>query len=144
LQPDNLNNLVPKLVSAYPITDYDSQDPNKGYIDKNYTVATDLLWTFQNKYKLTSADTLNNELDSITKLVCSFPGYPEASSNSYHRYQNWSECVVKRYKVFKLNPMAAAHEAALVTKLIGAITKVEVNPQHCASPSLLTYHSGNG
>jgi hypothetical protein len=69
----NLNILVPELVSAYPITDYDSEDPNKGYIDEKYTVATDLLWAFKDKYKQTSADTLNNELDSITKLVCSLP-----------------------------------------------------------------------
>ena len=39
----NLNNLVPKLVSAYPITDYDTEDPDKGCIDEKYTVATELL-----------------------------------------------------------------------------------------------------
>ena len=39
----NLKILVPELVSAYPITDYDSEDPNEGYIDEKYTVATDLL-----------------------------------------------------------------------------------------------------
>jgi len=50
------------------------------------------------------------------------PGYPEATSNSYHRHKNWSQTLIKRYKVFNLHPMAAAHEAALVTKLIGAIT----------------------
>jgi len=124
----NLNSLVPELVSQFPITDYDSEDPDKGYIDEKYTVATALLWTFKDKYKQTSADTLNNELDSITKLVCSFPGYPEANSNSYHRYKNWSENLIKRYQIFKLHPMAAAHEVTLVTRLIGAITKVEVNP----------------
>ena len=44
----NLNSLVPDphLVAQYPITDYDSEDPNKGYIDEKYTVATDLLWAF--------------------------------------------------------------------------------------------------
>ena len=47
---------------------------------------------------------------------------------SYHRYKNWSETLIKKYKVFKLHPMAAAHEVALVTKLISAITKVGVNP----------------
>ena len=124
----NLNNLVPELVSKFPITDYDSEDPDKGYIDEKYTVATALLWVFKDKYNKTSADTLNNELESITKLVSSFPGYPETNSNSYHRYKNWSENLIERYKVFKLHPMAAAHEVALVTKLIGAITKVEVNP----------------
>jgi len=123
----NLNSLVPELVSQFPITDYDSEDPDKGYIDEKYTVATTLLWAFKDTYKQTSADTLNNELDSITKLVCSFPGYPELNSNSYHRYKNWSENLIKRYKVFKLHPMASPHEKALVTQLIGAITKVE-NP----------------
>ena len=86
----NLNSLVPELVSQFPIMDYDSEDPDKGYINEKYTVATALLWAFKDKYKQTSADTLNNELDSITKLVCSFPGYPEANSNSYHRYKNWT------------------------------------------------------
>ena len=92
-------------------------------------MATDILWAFKDKYNQTSADTLNNELESITKLVCSFPGYHEASSKSYQWYQNWSANVIKRHKVFKLHLMAAAHEVALVTKLIGAITKVEVNPR---------------
>jgi len=124
----NLNSLVPELVFQFPITDYDSEDPNKGYIDRKYTVATTLLWAFKDKYKQTSADTLNNELDSITKLVCSFPGYPEANSNSYHRYKNWSENLIRRYKVCKLHPMAAPHEVALVTNLISAVTKVEINP----------------
>ena len=124
----NLNSLVPELVSKFPITDYDSEDPDKGYIDEKYTVATDLLWAFKDKYNKTSADTLNNELENITKLVSSFPGYPEATSNSYHRYKNWSETLIKKYKVFNLHPMAAAHEVSLVTKLIGAITKIEVNP----------------
>jgi len=77
-----LSSLVPELVSKFPITDYDSEDPDKGYIDKKYTVATALLWAFKDKYNKTSADTLNNELESITKLVSSFPGYPEATSNS--------------------------------------------------------------
>jgi len=99
----NLNSLVPELVSQFPIMDYDSEDPDKGYINEKYTVATALLWAFKDKYKQTSADTLNNELDSITKLVCSFPGYPEANSNSYHRYKNWSENLIKRYKVFRLH-----------------------------------------
>jgi len=124
----NLNSLAPELVSQYPIIDYDSEDPDKGYIDEKYTVATALLWAFKDKYKQTSADTLNNELESITKLVRSFPGYLEANSNSYHRYKNWSENLIKRYKVFKLHPLAAPHEVPLITKLIGAITKVEVNP----------------
>jgi len=122
----NLKSLAPELVSKFPITDYDSEDPDKGYIDEKYTVATALVWAFKDKYNKTSADTVNNELESITKLVSSFPGYPEATSNSYHRYKNWSENLIKRYKVFKLHPMATAHEVALVTKLIGAITKVEV------------------
>jgi hypothetical protein len=56
-----------------------------------------------------------------------FARYPEANSNSYHRYKNWSENLIKKYKVFKLHPLVAPHEVALVTKLIGAITKVEVN-----------------
>ena len=43
----NLNNLVPELVSQYPITDYDSEDPDKGYIDEKYRVATALLWAFK-------------------------------------------------------------------------------------------------
>ena len=71
----NLNSLVHELVSQFAVTDYDSDDPDKGYIDEKYTVATALLWAFKDKYKQTSADTLNNELDSITKLMCSFPGY---------------------------------------------------------------------
>jgi len=119
----NLNRLVPELVSQYPITDYDSEDPDKGYIDENNTVATALLWAFKDKYKQTSADTINNELESITKLVCSFPGYPEANLISYHCYKNWNENLIKRYKVFKLHPLAAPHEVALVAKLIDAITK---------------------
>jgi len=61
-------------------------------------------------------------------------GYPEASSNSYHRYKNWSENLIKKYKVFKLHPLAAPHEVALVTKLIRAITKVEVNPGIRSTP----------
>ena len=124
----NLNGLVPDLVAKFPITDYDSEDPNKGYIDEKYTVATDLLWAFKDKYNKTSADTLNHELENITKVVSSFPGYPQANSNSYHRHKNWNDTLIKKFKVFKLHPMAAAHEVALVTKLIGAITKVEVNP----------------
>jgi len=100
-------------------------------------VATDLLWAFKDKYRQTSADTLNNKLDSITKLICSFPGYPEASSKSYHRYQSWSEYVIKRYQIFKLHPMAADHAVTLVTRLIGAITKVEVNP-NIAHPLLFS------
>jgi len=84
----NLNILVPELVSAYPITDDDSEDPNRGHTDEKYTVVTNLLWAFKDKYKQTFADTLNNELDRITKLVCSFPGYPEANSNSHHRCKN--------------------------------------------------------
>ena len=70
----NLNGLVPDLVAKFPITDYDSEDPNKGYNDEKYTVATDLLWAFKDKYNKTSADTLNNELENITKIVSSFPG----------------------------------------------------------------------
>jgi len=124
----NFNSIVPELVSQYPIMDYDSKDPDKGYKDEKCTVATALLWAFKDKYKQTSADTLNNELKSIIKPVCSFPGYPEANSNSYNRYKNWSENLIKKYKVFKLHPLAAPHEVALVTKLTGAITKVEVNP----------------
>ena len=120
----NLNSLVPELVSQFPITDYDSEDPDKGYIDEKYTVATALLWAFKDKYKQTSADTLNN----ITKLVYSFPGYPEANSNSYHRYKFWIENLIKRYHIFKLHPMATAHEVPIVTRLIVTITKVEVNP----------------
>ena len=54
--------------------------------------------------------------------------YPQANSASYHRYKNWHDTLIQKFKVFKLHPMAAAHEVALVTKLIGAITKVEVNP----------------
>ena len=54
----NLNSLVPELVSKFPITDYDSEDPNKGYIDEKYTVATDLLWAFKDKYNKTSAGTI--------------------------------------------------------------------------------------
>ena len=65
---------------------------------------------------------------SLPKLICSFPGYPEVSSKSYHRYQSWSEYVIKRYQIFKLHPMAAAHEVTLITKSISVITKVEVNP----------------
>jgi len=68
----NLNILVPELVSTYPITDYDTEDPNNGYIDEKYTVSTDLLWAFKDKYKQTSADTVNNELDSITNLYAHF------------------------------------------------------------------------
>ena len=123
-----MNSLVPELVSQYPMPDYDSEDPDKGYIDEKYTVATALLWAFKDEYKQTSTDILNNELGSITKLVYSFPGYPEANSNRYHRHKNWSKNLIKWYKVFKLHPLAAPHEVALVTKLIGAITKVEVNP----------------
>jgi len=84
-------------------------------------VATDLLWAFFNKINQTSDNSLNNELDSLTSLVCANPGYPEAR-------QNWNDNVSKRCKVCKMHPMAAAHEVALVTKLIGAITKIEVNP----------------
>jgi len=118
-----LNSLVPELFAQYPITDYDSEDPDKEHIDEKYTVATALLQAFKDKYKQTSADTLNNELESNTNLVCSFPGCPEANSSSYHCYKNCSENLIKRYKVFKLHPLAAPHEVALVTKLIGAITK---------------------
>jgi len=82
----------------------------------------------KDKYMQTSANTLNNELDIITKLIWSFPGYPESSSKIYHQYQSWSEYVIKRYQIFKLDPMVATHEVTLVTRLIGAITKVEVNP----------------
>jgi len=124
----NLNSVVLELFSQFPITDNDSEDPNKGYIDEKYTIATALLWPFKDKYMQTSVDTLINKLDSTTKLVCFFPGYPEANSNRYHHYKNWSENLIKRYKVFKLHPMTAPHEVALVTKLIGAITNVEVNP----------------
>jgi len=42
--------------------------------DEKYTVATFLLWVFCDKFNQASADTLNNELDSLTSLVCSFPG----------------------------------------------------------------------
>ena len=55
----NLNGLVPDLVAKFPITDYDSEDPNKGYNDEKYTVATDLLWAFKDKYNKTSADILS-------------------------------------------------------------------------------------
>jgi len=74
----NLSCLVPELVLAWPITKYDSEDPNKGYIDEKNTVDTDLLWVFFDKINQTSANSLNNELDSLTSLVCTFPGYPEA------------------------------------------------------------------
>jgi len=134
----NLNSLVPEIVSQYPITDYESEDPDKGCIDENHKVATALLWAFKDKYKQTSADTLSNEHESITKLVCSFPGYPEANSNSYHHHKNWSENLIKRYKVFKLHPLAAPQ------KVDWRNHKGRSQPQHLASSPFLTYHSRNG
>ena len=66
----NLNGLVPDLVAKFPITAYDSEDPDKGYIDEKYTVATDLLWAFKDKYNKTSADTLT--LSTALKFASKF------------------------------------------------------------------------
>jgi len=70
---------------------------------------------------------LYHELDSLTSLVCAFPGYPEARKDSYHWFKNWNVNVKKGYKVFKMHPMAKAHEGDLVTKFTGIITRIEVN-----------------
>jgi len=96
-------------------------------------VATDPFWTFFDKFNQTSADTLDYKLDSLMLLVCAFPGYPKARKESYHRFKNWNNNVKKRYKVFNMHTMAAAHEVALVTKSTGDITRIDVNP-HFAHP----------
>jgi len=114
-------------VSAYPITNYNSQNPNKGYIDEKYTVATDLLWAFFDSFNQTSVNTLNNELDSLTSSVCTFPGHLEVKKERYLWFKNWNDNVFKKYKFFKMHPMAVAHAVALVTTFTGAITKIEVN-----------------
>jgi len=82
----NLNSLVSELVSAYPIIDYDSDDPDKGYIDEKYTVATDLVGEYFDKFNQTSADSLDNELDCLTSLVFVFPGHPKAREEIYYRF----------------------------------------------------------
>ena len=125
----NLNSLVPDLIKEFPITDYDSEVPTKGYDDEKYTVATDILWAFNDLFNQTSADSLNTELVNIENLITSFPGYPEANSKSYNRYNGWSNNVIERFNLFKLHLMAKDHETSLVTNLTGAITIIDVNPR---------------
>jgi len=53
----NSNNFVPELVPQYPITDYDSEDPDKGYNDEKNIVEDFVL----DPLRVSSLSTQHNE-----------------------------------------------------------------------------------
>jgi len=125
--------LAPHIVKKFPIEDYDTIDPAKGYDDEKYCVATDLYHAFLDINKQDSNDSLGSELESMNNLLKSFPGYPIVSRLSYNNFNKWLEQTRSKWTIFLMHPKTSAHETALMTNLSCTITAVDVD-QHINHP----------
>jgi len=125
--------LAPHIVKKFPIEDYDTIDPAKGYNDEKYCVATDLYHAFLDINKQDSNDSLGSELESMNNLLKSFPGYPIVSRLSYNNFNKWLEQTRSKWTIFLMHPKTSAHETALMTNLSCTITAVDVD-QHINHP----------
>ena len=124
---DVIKPLAPHLVQKYPLEDYDSTDPDKGFNDEKYCVGTALFHAFMDDNKQESDDSLGSELESMTMLLKAFPGYPTVTRSSYENFTKWLEHTRSKWTIFLMHPKTSAHETALVTNLTCTITAVDVD-----------------